>query len=58
MVQFFYEPSDSEMPHWCIALVPDDEATTVTFLQGTDTQNLTFAQAEEKALQLNKKFEE
>ncbi|HYJ90264.1 MAG TPA: hypothetical protein VEV84_03070 [Pyrinomonadaceae bacterium] len=58
MVQFRYDPSGPDMPHWCIALVPDDDQGTVIFLQRRDTQNLTFAQAEQKAMQLNETLED
>ena len=56
MVQYRYEPSGPEMAHWCIVLEPDDEHGTVIFLQRTDTQNLTEAQAERKAEELNEKL--
>jgi hypothetical protein len=50
MPQYFYENSAPEMPHWCVALIPDDEQTTVTFLPGS--QRLTLEQAEKKAEEL------
>ena len=53
MPQYFYENSEPEMPHWCVALIPDDEQTTVTFLPGS--QRLTLDQAEKKAEELNEK---
>ena len=56
MIQFRHEASDSEMPHWCITFVPDDDMATVTFLRGEDVQNLTLQQAEKKVEQLNLKM--
>jgi hypothetical protein len=57
MVQYRYESSGPEMAHWCIVLVPDDEQGTIIFLQRSDSQNLTVAQAEKKAEELNEKLE-
>ena len=58
MVQFRHEQSEPEMPHWCVALVPDDPTATVTYLQGNSVQNLSFQEATEKAAQLNEKMSE
>ena len=57
MIQFRHDRSDEEMPHWCIAFVPDDDLATVTFLRGKDVQDLTLHQAEQKAAQLNAKLD-
>ena len=56
MPQYFYEPSEPDMPHWCVALVPDDEQATVTFLPGKDNQNLAMEHAEQRAKVLNEKL--
>ena len=53
MSQFAHETSQPTDSHWCVALVPEDEAATVTYLQGHATQNLTFNQAEQKAAEMN-----
>src|SRR5262245_48535859 len=55
MIQFRYETSEPEMPHWCVAFLPEDPTATVTYLQGKAAQNLTFKQAEEKAAELNER---
>jgi len=47
------EPNDR---HWCIVMVPDDESATVTFMQSADMKNLTQADAELKAAELNAKL--
>ena len=44
MIQFAHETSQPTDSHWCVALVPEDEAAT---------QNLTFNQAEQKAAEMN-----
>ena len=56
MVQYRYESSEPEMPHWCVAFLPVDQTATVTYLRGSAAQNLTFKEAEEKAAQLNEKL--
>jgi hypothetical protein len=56
MIQFAYESSEPADAHWCVALVPEDETATVTYLQGAATQNLTFSQAEEKAGEMNERM--
>jgi len=58
MIQHSHETSQPTDAHWCVALVPEDEAATVTYLQGRATQNLTFEQAENKALELNQRMSE
>ena len=55
MIQHSHENSQPTDAHWCVALIPEDEAATVTYLQGRATQNLTFEQAENKALELNQR---
>jgi hypothetical protein len=58
MIQHRYDPSEPDMPHWCVALVPDDDMATVTFLRGKDVQRLTLAQAEKKAETLNERLKD
>ena len=53
MIQFTHETSQPTDAHWCVALVPEDETATITYLQGNAVQNLTFEQAEQKAAELN-----
>jgi hypothetical protein len=53
MIQYSHEESQTTDSHWCVALVPEDEAATVTYLQGLATQNLTLEQAEQKAAEMN-----
>ena len=58
MIHFTHETSDANDTHWCVALVPEDETATVTYLQGPSVQNLTLEQAELKADELNKRMTE
>jgi hypothetical protein len=58
MIHFAHEDSQPTDPHWCVALVPEDETATVTYLQGPAVQNLTFDQAELKAAELNERMNE
>jgi hypothetical protein len=58
MIQFAHEPSQPTDAHWCVALVPEDETATVTYLQGFAVQNLTYEQAEQKAAELNERMSE
>lgn len=58
MIQFAHEPSQPTDAHWCVALVPEDETATVTYLQGQTVQNLTLQQAELKATELNQRMNE
>ena len=53
MIQYRHDPSEPTDPHWCVALVPEDESATVTYLQGSSAQNLTLEQAENKAEEMN-----
>ena len=56
MIQFAHETSEPTEAHWCVALVPEDETATVTYLQGQAVQNLTLEQAERKADELNQRM--
>jgi len=58
MIQHSHETSQPNDAHWCVALVPEDETATVTYLQGHAVQNLTFQQAELKAAELNERMSE
>jgi hypothetical protein len=49
MIQFRHDASEPTDAHWCVALVPEDETATVTYLQGSSAQNLTLEQAEAMA---------
>jgi hypothetical protein len=53
MIQFAHDDSSREDAHWCVALIPEDESATVTYLQGKASQNLTLEEAEQKAAELN-----
>ena len=46
------------MPHWCIVMVPDEEAQTVTFMQGKAHWGLTETEARNKAAELNDKLDD
>jgi hypothetical protein len=58
MIQFAHETSEQNDAHWCVALVPEDETATVTYLQGRAVQNLTYEEAEQKAGDLNQRMNE
>jgi hypothetical protein len=58
MIQFSHDTSEPTDPHWCVALVPEDQTATVTYLQGQAVQNLTLQQAESKAAELNQRMNE
>jgi hypothetical protein len=58
MIKYAHEPSQPADEHWCVALVPEDETATVTYLQGQSVQNLSFDQAEQKADELNRRISE
>lgn len=56
MPPYLGEPDEPNEPHWCIVMVPEDESATVTFMQNADMKNLTQANAELKAAELNAKL--